>query len=150
MLKVFVSKPALQILAKEATQYDNVFVSFRAFHLQLPHFGGLSFIMADSVTTQILADTGVLAAWFVSGLISWKHYSKCKRIHMLHFKIFVWAWSSSSSIHGEAAEITWRIIGRECGRICKVSGNVCRVYRNFLFALPWCNGMILDDVYWFI
>lgn len=92
-----VAKLALKIQAEDSPKYDNVFVCFGAFHIQMAYFAALGFFLADSGGPQILTDTGVLAAGSLNGFISGRHYNRCKRLHallalaiqILHFKFFL-------------------------------------------------------------
>lgn len=43
-----VAKPALQIQSEESPMYDNVFVCFGAFHIQMAYFAAFGFLLADS------------------------------------------------------------------------------------------------------
>ena len=91
-----VAKLALQIQAEETPVYDNVFVCFGAFHVQMAYFAAIGTYLADSGEPQVLTDVGVLASGSLNGFLSGRHYNRCKRIHvllslalqMLHFKRF--------------------------------------------------------------
>ena len=78
-----VAKLALSIQAEESPTFDNVFVCFGAFHLQMAFHSALCHYLADSGGPQILTDTGVLAPGSLNGFISGKHYNRCKRLHTL-------------------------------------------------------------------
>ena len=92
-----VAKPALQIQVEESPTFDNVFVCFGAFHIQLAYFSCLGFLLAESGGPQILTDTGVLSPGSLNSFISGKHYNRCKRLHpllataisVLHFQSFL-------------------------------------------------------------
>ena len=92
-----VAKLALKIQAEETPSFNNVFVCFGAFYVQMAYFAGLGFLIADSGDPHILTDTGVLAAGSMTGFNSGRHYNRCKRlpsllgltIQMLHFGLFL-------------------------------------------------------------
>ena len=50
-----VAKLAIQIQAEESTVYDNIFVCFGAFHVQMAYFAALETFLADSGGPQVLA-----------------------------------------------------------------------------------------------
>ena len=92
-----IAKPAKQIQQSEAPLFDNLFVCFGPFHIQLAYFGSLGYIIDESGGPHILTDTEVLAAGYLNGFISGKHFNRCKRLHpmlaqafrVLHFRAFL-------------------------------------------------------------
>jgi len=78
-----VEKPALQIQSLEAPRFDNVFVCFGAFHIELAYFSSLGYIIEEPGGPQTLADTDVLASGSMNRLLSGKHFNRCKRLHPL-------------------------------------------------------------------
>ena len=74
-----IAKPALQIQYAEQPQYDNVFVMFAAFHIEIAyqgHFVLLGYLLDGSGGPDILADTQVLAAGSLNGFNLGKHYNR--------------------------------------------------------------------------
>jgi len=78
-----IAKPALQIQEQESPKYDNVFICFGAFHMQMAYFGAIGYILEESGGPQILIDTGVLAPGSLNGFISGKHFNRCKRLRTI-------------------------------------------------------------------
>ena len=78
-----IAKPAKQIQQSESPLYDNIFVCFGPFHIQLAYFGSLGYIIDESGGPHILTDTEVLAAGSLNGFISGKHFNRCKWLHPL-------------------------------------------------------------------
>ena len=56
-----VAKPALQIQSTEQPKFDNIFICFGAFHIEMAYFGCLGHYLEASGGPQILNDTNVLA-----------------------------------------------------------------------------------------
>ncbi|MCG7875152.1 MAG: hypothetical protein N0C90_02335 [Candidatus Thiodiazotropha endolucinida] len=92
-----IAKPAKQIQQSESPLYDNIFVCFGPFHIQLAYFGSLGYIIDESGGPHILVDSEVLASGSLNGFISGKHFNRCKRLHpmlaqafrVLHFRAFL-------------------------------------------------------------
>ncbi len=83
--------------AEESPLYGNVCICFGAFHITLAYFAGIGFVLAESVGTEILVETEVLASGSLNGFFAGNHYNRCKRLHsllanamhILHFKSFL-------------------------------------------------------------
>ena len=85
-----IAKPALQVQAEEKPKYDNIFICFGPFHIQLAYSGALGHILDGSGGPYILTENDVLAPGSLNGFISGKHFNRCKRLHpMLHFESFL-------------------------------------------------------------
>ncbi len=76
-------KPAIQMQAEESPLNSNVFICFGAFHITLAYFAGIGFVLAESVGTDILVETQVLAldllmvSWLGSITTDAKDYIHC-------------------------------------------------------------------------
>ena len=92
-----ITKPALQIQAQDSPKYDNVFVCFGPFHIQMAFFASLGYLITESGGPQIQTDSEVLACGSLNGFLSGKHFNRCKRLHpllstalrILHFRSFL-------------------------------------------------------------
>lgn len=92
-----IAKPAMQIQDHDAPLFDNVFISFGAFHITLAYFGCIGYFLDGSGGANILTETGVLAPGSLNGFLLGKHYNRCKRLHpllataiqSLHFSSFL-------------------------------------------------------------
>ena len=92
-----IAKPALQIQSTDSPAFDNIFVGFGAFHIELAYFAVLGHMLSESGGPQVLIDTEVLASGSLNGFLSGKHYNRCKRLHpilslairTLHFEGFL-------------------------------------------------------------
>lgn len=92
-----IAKQALKIQDKEAPKFDNVFICFGPFHINMTYFACLGYLITSSGGPEILCNSGVLAQGSLNGFISGKHYNRCKRLHIvlatalqnLHFQRFI-------------------------------------------------------------
>ena len=71
-----IAKPAMQIQSTEAPLYNNVFVMFGPFHIEIAYFGSLGYLLDGSGGPNIMIDTEVLAAGSLNGFILGKHYNR--------------------------------------------------------------------------
>ena len=56
-----IAKPALTIQAQESPRFDNLFICFGAFHIQMAYFRAIGHIIGESGRPAILANTDVLS-----------------------------------------------------------------------------------------
>ena len=92
-----IAKPALQIQSTEAPRFDNIFICFGAFHIQMTYFACLGHFLEASGGPQILSDNNILAQGSLNGFLSGRHFNRCKRVHSLlataiqimHFRQFL-------------------------------------------------------------
>ena len=78
-----VAKPAIMIQNQESPRFDNIFICFGSFHIELAYFGALGYYLQGSGIEHILSESGVLASGSVVGFLRGKHFNRCKRIHIL-------------------------------------------------------------------
>ena len=71
-----VAKPAMQIQATEAPLYDNVFICFGPFHIEMAFFASIGYILEASGGPHILMDADVLASGSLNGFLQGKHYNR--------------------------------------------------------------------------
>ena len=98
-----VAKMALQIQAEEFPRFNNVFISLRSFHID-GIFPRNWKIYCRKWRTNF-TECGVIATGSLSGLLSGKHYNRCKRIHpllavaieLMHFRSFLRTDDNSNS-----------------------------------------------------
>ena len=91
------AKPAMQIQVTESPRFDNVFIMLGAFHIEMTFFKALGKLIAESDGPDMLTETGVIAPGSLNGVLTGKHFNRCKRIHpllafafeSLHFKAFL-------------------------------------------------------------
>lgn len=91
------AKPAMQIQATESPRFDTIFIMMGAFHIEMAFFKAIGKLVAESGGMSILTETEVIAHGSLNGLISGKHFNRCKRIHpllalgfeVLHFQAFL-------------------------------------------------------------
>ncbi len=86
---------------EESPRYGNVFICFGAFHITLVYFAGIGFVLAESVGTEILVETEVLASGSLNGFLAGKHYNRCKRLHPL----FNWSMKQSRVVQMNSVPI---------------------------------------------
>lgn len=88
---------AMRIRSTEKPTFDNVFVNLGGFHIQMAYFHAIGTLITDCGLTDVLVDCEILAGGSVTGLISGKHFNRCKRLHtlaalglqVLHFEAFL-------------------------------------------------------------
>lgn len=78
-----VAKPALMIQNQESPRFDNIFICFGSFHIELAYFGALGYYLQGSGIENILSESEVLASGSIPGFLRGKHFNRCKRIHIL-------------------------------------------------------------------
>ena len=71
-----VAKPAIQIQQAESPRFDNVFICFGAFHIEMAFFGALGFFLDGSGGPTVLTDADVLGVGSLNGFILGKHYNR--------------------------------------------------------------------------
>jgi hypothetical protein len=71
-----VAKPAMQIQQAESPRFDNIFIMFGAFHIEMAYFGALGYLVDGSGGPQILTYTEVLAHGSINGFLLGKHYNR--------------------------------------------------------------------------
>ena len=91
------AKPAMQIQATESPRFDTIFIMMGAFHIEMAFFKAIGKLVAESGGMAVLTETEVIAPGSLNGLVSGKHFNRCKRIHpllalgfeVLHFQAFL-------------------------------------------------------------
>ena len=94
------AKPAMQIQATESTRFDTIFIMMGAFHIEMAFFKAIGKLVAESGGMAVLTETEVITPGSLNGLVSGKHFNRCKRIHpllalgfeVLHFQAFLQTW----------------------------------------------------------
>lgn len=71
-----IAKPAMQIQAAESPTFDNIFICFGPFHIELAYFGAMGHFLDGSGGAQILTETGVLGSGSLNGFLRGKHYNR--------------------------------------------------------------------------
>ena len=100
-----IAKMALQIQAEEFPRFNNIFISLGSFHIEMAFFHAVGKFIAESAGPTLLTECGVIATGSLSGLLSGKHYNRCKRIHpllavaieLMHFRSFLRTHDNSNS-----------------------------------------------------
>lgn len=91
-----VAKRALKLQTTEAPKFDDVFVMFGAFHLEMCLFKAIGKAIKESGIAEMLVEAEVLASGSLNGFIECKNFNRCKRLHpmlalaleILHFLQF--------------------------------------------------------------
>ena len=91
-----VAKRAIKIQVTESPRFDNVFIMFGAFHLQMCLFKAIGKLIKESGMAEMLVEANVLASGSLNGFINCKNFNRCKRLHpmlslaleTLHFRQF--------------------------------------------------------------
>ena len=76
-----IAKPASQIQAQESSQFDNVFIMFGTFHIQMAYFDCIGFFIDGNGGETIMLYYEVLTPGSLNGFISARHSNKDKRLH---------------------------------------------------------------------
>lgn len=92
-----IAKIAMQIKSQENSSFSKLFIGLGTFHIQLALNKANGTFIADSGLTDVMVDCELLASGSVNGLISGKHFNRCKRLHplvslalqRLHFESFL-------------------------------------------------------------
>ncbi|XP_076672225.1 uncharacterized protein LOC143371161 [Andrena cerasifolii] len=92
-----IAKTALQIQSTEKPRFDNLFIHIGAFHIMMAYFKAIGKFIDNCGLSNIMVDTEMLASGSVNGLITGKHFNRCKRLHplvslaveILHFESFM-------------------------------------------------------------
>ena len=71
-----VAKPAMQIQQAESPKFDNVFICFGPFHIEMAYFGALGHFLDGSGGSTVMTDADVLAHGSLNGFILGKHYNR--------------------------------------------------------------------------
>lgn len=92
-----VAKIAKQIQNEESPTFDDVFVMFGSFHIELSFFSSIGRIIEGSGGPFAITESQILAAGSLNKFLKGKMYYRCKRgniflstaMHGLHFKKFI-------------------------------------------------------------
>lgn len=76
-----VAKPAVQIQTTDQPKFDDIFIMYGPFHIQMCLFKAIGKLISDSGGLEILNECGILATGSMNGVISGKHFNRCKRLH---------------------------------------------------------------------
>ena len=66
----------MQIQQAESPRFDNVFICFGAFHIEMALFGALGFFLDGSGGPTVLIDADVLGVGSLNGFLLGKHYNR--------------------------------------------------------------------------
>ena len=91
-----VAKNAVKIQITEKPTYDDIFILFGAFHLEMCLFRAIGKTIDSSGIPEMLTDAGVLAPGSMRSFIECRNFNRCKRLHpvlalafeILHFQKF--------------------------------------------------------------
>ena len=91
-----VAKRAIKIQVTETPRFDNIFIMFGAFHLQMCLFRAIGKLIKESGMAEMLVEANVLASGSLNGFIDCKNFNRCRRLHpmlalaleTLHFQEF--------------------------------------------------------------
>ena len=78
-----IAKLASQIQTQDSPQFDNVFIMFGAFHIQMAYFNCIGFFIDGRGGKTIMLDCEVLAQGSLNGFISAGHFNRDKIIFLL-------------------------------------------------------------------
>lgn len=100
-----VAKPALQLQATEAPKFDDIFIMFGAFHIQMAFFKTIGKLVAESGGPRMLTECQVLATGSLKSFVAGTFFNRHKHRHsilalamqILHFREF-----PKTSNNGEA------------------------------------------------
>ena len=85
-----IAKIAKKIQCEEIPQFDNIFIMFDSFHIEMAFFSSLGKIIEDSGGPYILSESSVVAMGSMNKSLRGKVYNRCHRGHIL----------LSAAIHG--------------------------------------------------
>lgn len=92
-----IAKIAFQIQSSEKPRFDNLFIHMGGFHTMSSFFKAIGKFIDGSGICEVLVDAGLLASGSINGLISGKHFNRCRRLYPLlalviqnlHFESFL-------------------------------------------------------------
>jgi len=76
-----VGNRAIKIQVTERPRFDNIFIMFGAFHLQMCLFKAIGKVIKESGMADMLVEAEVLAPGSLNGIIECKNFNRCKRLH---------------------------------------------------------------------
>ena len=71
-----IAKPAMQIQEAESPKFDNIFICFGPFHIEMAFFATLGYLIDGSGGPELLTDSEVLATGSLNGFLLGKHYNR--------------------------------------------------------------------------
>ena len=91
------AKIAKQIKATEKSLFDNVFIIFGSFHIEMSYFSSVSRIIEGSGGPHVLTKMEAVAPGSLNKFLKDKMYNRCRRVHILfstafhalHFQTFM-------------------------------------------------------------
>lgn len=92
-----IAKMAMQIQIADAPNFNDVFINLGGFHIQIAFFKPLGKYIDCCGIENIIIESNIIAAGSVNGIISGKHFNRCRRVYTLlsaalqslHFKLFL-------------------------------------------------------------
>ncbi len=78
-----IAKNARAIQEVERPRFNNIFICFGGFHIQMAYFKALGYMVSDSGGPEVLIQSGVLGKGSLNGFVGGKHFNQFKRIHPL-------------------------------------------------------------------
>ena len=92
-----VAKIAKQIQSTEAPQFDDLFIMFGSFHVEMSFFGSLGRMIEGSGGPFVLSEVDIVAPGSMAKFLRGKMYNRCRRVHILmstamhalHFQLFM-------------------------------------------------------------
>ena len=73
---LLMAKSAIQIQVTESPKFDDVFICFGPFHIELAYFACLGYFLDGSGGLEIMTEAGVLAPGSLNGILLGKHYNR--------------------------------------------------------------------------
>lgn len=91
------AKPAYKIQIDCAPKFDALFINLGPFHVELTFFKAIGKVINESGIPRIFVSSELISEGSLSGVISGKHFNRCKKTHIiaslafkvLHFKTFL-------------------------------------------------------------
>ena len=70
------AKSAVQIQVTESPRFDDAFICFGPFHVEMAYFASLGYYLDGSGGLELLTEAGVLAPGSLNGVLLGKHYNR--------------------------------------------------------------------------
>ncbi|KAG1693158.1 Complement component receptor 1-like protein [Nymphon striatum] len=101
-----VAKRAVKIQVAERPRFDNIFIMFGSFHLQMCLFRAIGKLIKESGMVEMLVEANVLASGSLNGFLECKNFNRCKRLHpmlalalkTLHFHQFCTTYDGMNTV----------------------------------------------------
>lgn len=92
-----IAKIALQVQSMQKDEFSCLFIHLGPFHIEMSYLRAVGSFISNCGLTNVMVDSGLLAAGSVGGFLCAQNFNRAKRLHVLiylalnmeHFKVFI-------------------------------------------------------------